>query len=121
MVFVVYDAEMDTIINDVKILLQNFDRDGDPEPLAKIAYIFEQIAPDIAEHKDTLQLRVIIDFNLQRWARSRDSLIKLVRKTPTDPNQFRDLANLNFRLGEFTAVIDSLREYFRLTSDASET
>jgi len=30
MVFVVYDAEMDTIINDVKILLQNFDRDGDP-------------------------------------------------------------------------------------------
>jgi tetratricopeptide (TPR) repeat protein len=121
MVFVVYDAEMDTIINDVKILLQNFDRDGDPEPLAKIADIFEQMAPDIAEHKDILQLRVIIDFNLQRWARSRDSLIKLVRKTPTDPNQFRDLANLNFRLGEFTAVIDSLREYFRLTSDASET
>lgn len=48
MVFVVYDAEMDTIINDVKILLQNFDRDGDPEPLAKIADIFEQMAPDIA-------------------------------------------------------------------------
>jgi hypothetical protein len=58
------------------------------------------MVPDIAEHKDILQLRVIIDFNLQRWARSRDSLIKLVRKTPTDPNQFRDLARASYAKSE---------------------
>ena len=55
MVFVVCEAEIDTIINDVKILLQNIDRDGDPEPSARIADIFEQEVRWVADWRKTMR------------------------------------------------------------------
>ncbi|MDP6691055.1 MAG: hypothetical protein QF384_16305 [Alphaproteobacteria bacterium] len=111
---------METIIRDAKILLQEFERNGDPEPLKRLSDVFDQMAPDVAEHEDILVLRVMVDFSLRRWARARDHLVKLIMQDPDNSSLYNDLANLNFKLDDFAAVVENLRQYFRLAADPSE-
>ncbi len=112
---------MEDLIRDTKILLQNFEQDHDPAPLERMSDRFDQMPWDVAEHEDILVLRMIIDHNLQRWTRSRDHLTNLVKKDPDNPGLYNDLANLNFRIGDFPAVVEALQGYFRLAPNQSNT
>ncbi|MFP6771068.1 MAG: hypothetical protein VCE74_01785 [Alphaproteobacteria bacterium] len=106
--------EMESLISDIKILLQNFDLNKDAEPLEAAATLFDQMSPDIAEHEDILVLRVMIAFKLQWWAQARQHLIKLLQTDRENAGLYNDLANLNFKLDNYAAVVDNLGEYFRL-------
>jgi tetratricopeptide (TPR) repeat protein len=103
-------SAMNELARNVQVVLDEFRRTGDINPLVHASHSLECMEPEESEEREVLSFRALIDFELKRWARVRDHLTKLIAMEPDNIALVRSLSTVNFELRDYDAVVKNLSD-----------